>query len=134
MNNVRHPPKHCSLLSSARQMNSPSSFSPMGPVETDRCPHCQSEVKAETQLMFGEKNCPQCGKHLWFLTAAHAARFFDYESSTELRERAIEMMAQRFDLDPKELANDPNLIQELETDSLEALELLMDLEEDLGLV
>ena len=105
-----------------------------GPVDKNRCPLCGGEVKVETDQIFGEIDCPQCGKHLWFLSAAFAARFFDFESSTELREQAIGMMAERLELDPSDLANNPKLIQEIETDSLEALELIMDLEEQLGLV
>ncbi len=96
------------------------------------CPLCNCDVHVEGNSLFGEQACAGCGKKLWFLTAAHEARFFDYETSGELRDKACGFIAERFEIDREKLT--PNVLDEMDVDSLEALEMLMELEEELGLV
>ena len=112
-------------------MNSPSQDTN---VPANRCPSCNAEIKAESTAFFGDMQCPSCSKKLWFLVAADSARFFEYDTSAELQDRAISFIAERMEVDKDELAANPGLLNDQETDSLEALELLMDLEEELGLV
>lgn len=85
-------------------------------------------------MLFGQIACPQCSVKLWYIAAADSARFFEYETSKDLQNRAISFVAERMDLDVDELSANPALLNEQDTDSLETLELLMDLEEELGLV
>ena len=77
--------------------------------------------------------CTHCEKKLWYLAAANEARFFDYESSEEMRERTYSFVAERLEVDRDRIQANPKILDELDIDSLEALELLMDLEEELGL-
>ncbi len=107
-------------------MNKPS-------VQPNQCPLCEAEVKVDGTLLLGETSCPHCEKKLWFLAAPDEARFFDYENSGDLREKTSPFVAERLDVDRAQLIANPNMLNELEVDSLEALELLMDLEEELGL-
>ncbi len=79
-------------------------------------------------------DCLQCEVRLWYLTTADSARFFDFASTGDLQKRAIEIIAERFEVDEEKLAENPRLINEVATDSLESLELIMDLEEQLELV
>ena len=111
-------------------MNSPS----INPNSPNACPDCATKILLEPTALFGDMDCPQCHQKLWFLTAAGSARFYVYDSSAELRQRAIEFIARRLEVDHAELAANPGMVNELETDSLEALELVMDMEEELGLV
>lgn len=103
-------------------------------VTIDQCPHCNVAVKAESMVLFGDLDCPECSKALWFLTAANSARFFDHAASEGLRNRTLDFVAERLEIEVEKLASDPKAINELDNDSLETLELLMDLEEELGLV
>ena len=103
-------------------------------VTIDRCPHCDAKVTAEPMVLFGDTTCPQCNEKLWYLTAADSSRFFDHAASESLRDRAITFIAERLEVDAVQLAANPKLINELDHDSLESLEMLMDLEEELGLV
>lgn len=112
-------------------MNSPAQNSKVPP---NRCPSCDADVTAETSSWFGDIDCPSCGTKLWFLAAADSARFFDHATSTDLQNQAIEMIAERMELDKDALVANPKILDDIEADSLEALELLMDLEEGLGLV
>ena len=114
-----------------RPMNSPSQETEF---TTNCCPSCKTDIRVEPSILFGEMACPKCSKRLWYLVAADSARLFDFESSTDLQKRAITFIAQRMEVDADELSADPSILNNLETDSLEALELLMDLEEEIGLV
>ena len=100
----------------------------------NRCPLCDADIRVDSTALFGDFECPECNEKLWFLTAADSARFFEHESSRELQGQAIGFIAQRMEVDEGKLREDPSILNDLETDSLEALELLMDLEEELGLV
>ena len=102
--------------------------------QTNRCPLCQSEVRVEPSVLFGDTQCPGCDKKLWYLAAANDARFFDFEASAQLQQRTYEFVSERFEVDADELRANPKILDERDVDSLEALEMLMDLEEELGLV
>ena len=84
--------------------------------------------------MFGDFQCPECDTKLWFLSAANEARFFDHDESSEMRSKTYEFVAERFEIDQSRIEANPKILDELDIDSLEALEMLMDLEEELGLV
>lgn len=103
-------------------------------VTLDRCPHCDGGVEPDATALFGEMDCPECSTKLWFLTAANSARFFDHTASKDLRNKTLDFVAERLEVDRDQLAADPKMINALDNDSLETLELLMDLEEELGLV
>ena len=103
------------------------------PVPQNRCPLCEGEVRTESSVLFGEIPCPNCGKQLWYVGAANEARFFDYATSDDLREKTYSFVAERLELDREKVKLDPSILDELNVDSLEALEMLMDLEEELGI-
>jgi len=103
-------------------------------IQPNRCPLCEGEVRIESSTLFGDMQCPHCGKKLWYLAAANEARFFDYETSDEMREKTYSFVAERLEVDRERIQHNPKILDEVEIDSLEALELLMDLEEELGLV
>ena len=101
---------------------------------SNTCPKCQSEIHSQENALFGEFECPDCQAKLWFLAAANEARFFDYEASSEMRDKTYEFVAERFEIERERIEDNPKILDELDIDSLEALEMLMDLEEELGLV
>ena len=101
---------------------------------SNSCPHCENELAAEANTLFGDTQCPACDKKLWYLSAANEARFFDYEMSADHRNTTYSFVAERFEVDVSRLQDNPKILDELDIDSLEALEMLMDLEEELGLV
>jgi len=104
------------------------------PAKNNACPLCDATVKPDTAVLFGEIDCPECAKRLWYLTLADSARCFEYDSSGDLQQQAIDIIAERYELDPGKLAADATMLNGVETDSLAALELIMDLEDELGLV
>ena len=99
----------------------------------DQCPLCDKGVQTDKTSIFGNYDCPDCGRKLWFLGPGEKARFFDDSKADQLREFVIEFIADRLELDPARLASDPDLIDSHDTDSLERLEVLMELEEALEL-
>ena len=108
-------------------MNKPS-------VQPNQCPQCKGEVRIEASSLFGDMPCPHCDTKLWYLAAANEARFFDYETSAEMRDKTYSFVAERLELERDRVEANPKFLDELDIDSLEALEMLMDLEEELGLV
>lgn len=108
-------------------MNTPSN-------PPNRCPHCEREVRPQSEALFGQMPCPTCGKELWYLSAASEGKFFDFESSAEIQQKTYTFIAERLEVDRDELiANPQKIADELNVDSLEALEMLMDLEDELGI-
>tara|TARA_R110002049_G_scaffold305056_3_gene501065 strand:+ start:4577 stop:4915 length:339 start_codon:yes stop_codon:yes gene_type:complete len=100
----------------------------------NRCPKCDNTIQLEPTSIFGQYSCKQCDSTLWFLAAGDTARFFEYTEAESLREFVIDFIAERLEIDSQSLAANPDLLNSSDTDSLERLEILMELEETLELV
>lgn len=101
---------------------------------SNQCPNCQSKVQVQPTSIFGEYNCSDCESKLWFLAAGDVPKFFDFVEATPLREYVIQFIAEKLELDYAQLVANPELLNTSETDSLERLEMLMELEEQLEIV
>ena len=99
--------------------------------QVNRCPICNTGIQIEPTTVFGDFDCADCGKTLWYLAASNSVRFFDHSQASELRDYVIGFIAERLEVDRHELAADPHLLDSSDTDSLERLEMLMELEEEL---
>ncbi len=104
-----------------------SSRTPEG--EPNHCPVCGKSVRIDPSPLFGDAPCPNCGHLLWFYRSGAETRISTWEGSEELRERVIEAVANRLGIAPEEVTLDPPRLQKLGLDSLELVELVMDLEE-----
>jgi acyl carrier protein len=58
-------------------------------------------------------------------------RFIEYEAAEEIRERIIKVVAENLGINKHALASDPALIKDSGLDSLDVVELIMELEEEL---
>jgi hypothetical protein len=95
----------------------------------NRCPVCRSEVSVEPSLFFGDAPCPGCGTLLWFIQFAGDTQFFDHAESAALRARILEIMAANRGVSVSDLLADPQTLKDLDVDSLEIVELVMEVEE-----
>lgn len=98
------------------------------------CPVCGNTVRIEPSL-FGEAPCPCCGYLLWFFTLKGEAHFFLSEESTEIRERLLTRICEKLRIERDTLIwNSSGLSFQSEAgiDSLDLVELVMELEEELG--
>jgi acyl carrier protein len=103
-----------------------SSRTPEG--QPNRCPICGQEVRVEPSLFFGDAPCPSCGSLLWFVSFGDEARLFYYHESANLRQRVLEILAEKTDITVDELLEDPEAVENLGIDSLEFVELMMEIE------
>ena len=102
-----------------------SSRTPEG--EPIHCPICQADVVIEPSVVFGDATCPNCGSLLWFLAVGSQPQIFEYARSSGIRERVLAIVAEQLGVDPA------SLFTHLSTDSLDTVELVMQLEEEFDL-
>jgi len=98
-----------------------------------RCPLCGKQVVIEPSAMFGDATCPDCGHLLWFVRLADEVRVYEHDKANEFRERLKTMIAEQLGVDESKITGDVSLIDELGADSLDVVELVMELEEEFGL-
>jgi len=91
----------------------------------NRCPVCGHAFRIESSRPFGDAPCPACGTLLWFVTEAAEARFFDPETAG-----LIELVASRLGVSAATVR--AGRLDDLGLDSLDVVELVMELEEELG--
>lgn len=83
-----------------------------------RCPLCGARTRLEFSDRTGDAPCPSCGHLLW--------------KSTELLEKAQRHVAASLVVTPERISSDSNF-SELGADSLDEVELLMELQEEFGI-
>lgn len=101
----------------------------------NRCPLCRKDVVIEPSLLFGDATCPSCGQLLWFLSISGGARLYAHSQSDEVRQRVIKMIADQLDVDESKVTGEMSVLsKELGADSLDMVELVMELEEAFDLL
>lgn len=88
----------------------------------NRCPVCGHSFCLEPSKPFGDAPCPACGTLLWFVARGESLRFFDPEASG-----LAELVADRLGLSPDLVRS--GRLDEAGIDSLDLVELMMELEE-----
>lgn len=89
-----------------------------------------ADVIVEPSVFIGDATCPQCGQLLWFLQTADTIRLFSSQQSEEHKNRLIQIIASQLGIDDEKIANNPALFNEMGVDSLDFVELVMELEEE----
>ena len=108
-----------------------SSRTPEG--QPTSCPLCMANVVVEPSVFIGDATCPRCGQLLWFIQTADTAQLFDAKQAQERKDRVSEIMAHQLGVDRDKIANNPALFDAIGADSLDVVELVMELEEELDL-
>jgi acyl carrier protein len=67
---------------------------------------------------------------LWFVALSSETRFFEYEAAELIREGVLEILAERLNLNKRELETNPSLLNDANLDSLELVEIEMEIEEE----
>src|SRR5215831_17979422 len=99
--------------------------------ELNRCPVCQREVRIKSSMPFGDAPCPNCGCLLWFIGLPSQDRLlFEYEASEAIRDRVMEALADFLGVTKQKLESDPSLLLDQRIDSLDMVELMMELGEE----
>lgn len=79
----------------------------------------------EPSRPFGDAPCPACGSLLWYFDSGEELRLFDAESPVFRNRLAEQLGNHAMDLESGHL-------QDIEMDSLEIVDLVMSLEDDLN--
>ena len=99
----------------------------------NRCPVCGSDVCIEPSLLCGDAPCPRCGTLLWFLNLADKSIVVERESSEAMRQRVTRLIAEQLGVEPESLGPDVQFVNDLGADSLDMVDLVMELEEEFDL-
>jgi len=108
-----------------------SSRTPEG--QPTSCPLRGANVVVEPSIFIGDATCPRCGQLLWFIQSPESTRFFDVRQSSTTRDRIIDIVANQLGVDRDKIPNDPTFLNDLGADSLDTVELVMELEEEFDL-
>jgi acyl carrier protein len=81
-------------------------------------------------VLFGDATCPKCGSLLWFLNVESTTRVYDRSASRCVRDRVITIVAKQLGVAPDKIAGNVSLVNDLGADSLDTVELVMELEEE----
>jgi acyl carrier protein len=88
-------------------------------------------MRIEPSLPFGDAPCPACGTLLWFANLPSRTVFFRHEDSRPVQLRAAELVARQLDVPAEDVLSDPNFFRRLMLDSLDMVELAVELEDEL---
>lgn len=105
-----------------------SSRTPEG--EPARCPLCGAQVKVEPSVLIGDAPCPCCGHLLWFVQTPGFTTLFDAVESKGRRERLIEGVAQQLNVPADRIPNNATFLDDFGGDSLDMVELVIELEDE----
>ena len=97
-----------------------------------RCPLCGKQVVIEPSALFGDATCPHCGQLLWFIRLSDELRVYEYDQADELRDRLKDVLAEQLGVDKSKVTGDLSVLKDLGADSLDVVELVMELDEEFG--
>lgn len=109
--------------------NTISSRTPEG--EPNRCPVCRADVCLEPSRPAGDAPCPHCGTLLWFVATPTGKVYYEAEAIAPLRGQAVDFLCTSLRVG-RDRVGDATALTDL-ADSLDLVELLMELEEEFGI-
>jgi acyl carrier protein len=99
------------------------------------CPVCDAGIRIELSGLTGEVSCPRCGRRLWFIRLPWVALYPADAVTAEKRRRVVEVLGRVFrsrGMKPERIGSSTSFVEDIGADSLDLVELLMDLEEEFG--
>jgi len=98
--------------------------------ESDRCPGCRTDLRTYGFELMGEARCPRCDIALWHITLhSDTALFIDFAGDPGIKSRILDFLAERLEVARQELESNPELLRGLSDDSLEIVELVVQIDE-----
>ncbi len=99
----------------------------------NECPVCRSHVCIEPSQPAGDAPCPQCGTLLWFVRTGGGLRFHESREIEPIRERVIDIICTNLGVNRERVTDVTSFQEDLGLDSLDVVELVMELEEEFTL-
>jgi acyl carrier protein len=97
-----------------------------------RCPLCGSTAFLSPFDIFGDAQCPNCGTLLFFVNMQESVRVFAYPTARGIRERVLNCLARELGVSRVVMEANPKWHAHSQMDSLQLVELVMELEEEYG--
>lgn len=91
----------------------------------NHCPVCGHAFRIEPSQPFGDAPCPACGSLLWFVAVGERPRYFNPDADGR-----VGLVAGQLGISLDAVRS--GRLDELGLDSLDVVELIMELEEQLG--
>ena len=104
-----------------------SSRTPEG--EPNCCPLCGALLCLEPSQPLGDAPCPTCGHLLWFNETSEGIRVYDSGKAKPLWVKLREILSRTLGLGWEQLSPSSSFIDDIGADSLDIVELVMELEE-----
>ncbi len=98
----------------------------------NHCPVCDGFICIEPSQPLGDAPCPNCGTLLWFFDTSAGMRFHESKAIAPLRDRLIETICENLGVSRERISSTASFSEDMGADSLEIVELVMELEEELG--
>lgn len=92
-----------------------------------------ASVVIEPSVFIGDANCPHCGQLLWFIQTANTAQIFDARQSQERKDQTLDVLSRQLGVDRDKITNNSALFELAGADSLDVVELVMELEGEFDL-
>jgi acyl carrier protein len=109
-----------------------SSRTPEGVPNT--CPLCHSPICIEPSQPSGDAPCPRCGALLWFIGTEDEFRYYDSAVIGPIREKILQLLCDNLGVNRDRVSEATSFEHEVGVDSLDIVELVMELEEEFGVV
>lgn len=96
----------------------------------NHCPVCDAFICIEPSQPPGDAPCPSCGTLLWFFNTSEGMRFHESKTVAPLRDKIVEIVADNLGINREKAASATSFLDDVGADSLDFVELVMDLEEE----
>ncbi len=93
------------------------------------CSVCAAAVSLQDQRAYGEAPCPSCGTLLWFRQDRGSFWLHDAQRAAALRKRVQAIVGKNLGVKPERLTDSSSFVQDIGADTLDIVELVMQLEE-----
>ena len=94
------------------------------------CPFCRRPVAVDQSDYFGDVPCRSCGEPLFFVKVGQDAMLYGNPAAARLRERIVGVIAMQLGVDKEKVTPKTSFIDDLGADSLDLVELVMELDEE----
>jgi acyl carrier protein len=99
----------------------------------NHCPICDTTICIEPSHPPGDAPCPSCGTLLWFFPTSAGIRFYESKAVAPLRDKLLRTICKILGVTIGQVTATTSLFLEDDgADSLDIVELVMELEEEFG--
>jgi acyl carrier protein len=96
------------------------------------CPICAKVICIEPSHPPGDAPCPNCGTLLWFFHTSASMRFYESKVIAPYRDKILQAISENLGVDKERISSSTSFSEDLGADSLAIVEVVMELEELLG--